>query len=381
MTKRPSTRQLLVKIPNYPCLWRHKISGAYYGIKKHRGKRKEHSLETDERKLAERKLKDWVGDLDKIDSAAEKTTLTELLEKFQTIRQGLSESTTQTELGMINKLKSTWRNGLGIRVSEIRPSMLDEWMAQHERELKNSSYNRYALFLKQLFEVAVDDRIITESPVARMKKTWEKPQKPVRNVPTQEQFEAVVKSIRSQEFNLDADESADFIEFIGSAGLGQAEASSITLEDVDWDKNRIRVRRHKTDQLFYVPIYAHLKGLMERLCKKFPATAPRSQRLFKIKDARKALANACQRLGLPHFTQRNIRQVLIRRLWQSRVDYKLISKWQGHQDGGKLILDTYTEVFGASDADYEKAQLAKIPVLQLRRKFPSAYWWSTETRR
>jgi hypothetical protein len=31
-----------------------------------------------------------------------------------------------------------------------------------------------------------------------------------------------------------------------------------------------------------------------------------------------------------------------------------------HQDGGKLILDTYTEVFGASDADYEKAQLAKI---------------------
>ena len=101
-------------------------------------------------------------------------------------------------------------------------------------------------------------------------------------------------------------------------------------------------------------------GRKRALCKKFPATAPRSQRLFKIKDARKALANACQRLDLPHYTQRNIRQVLIRRLWQSGVDYKLISKWQGHQDGGKLILDKYTEVFGASDADYEKAQLAKI---------------------
>ena len=52
--------------------------------------------------------------------------------------------------------------------------------------------------------------------------------------------------------------------------------------------------------------------------------------------------------------------MLIRRLWQSGVDYKLIAKWQGHQDGGKLILDTYTEVFSADDAEYETAQLARI---------------------
>jgi len=32
------------------------------------------------------------------------------------------------------------------------------------------------------------------------------------------------------------------------------------------------------------------------------------------------------------------------------VDKKLIAKWQGHQDGGQLILDTYTEAFGADDA-------------------------------
>jgi hypothetical protein len=62
MSKHPSTRQLLVKIPNYPCLYRHKDNGRYYGIKKYRGKRKEHSLETTDRKLAERKLKKWIAD-------------------------------------------------------------------------------------------------------------------------------------------------------------------------------------------------------------------------------------------------------------------------------------------------------------------------------
>jgi len=358
--KRLSTRQLLVKIPNYPGLYRHRVNDIYYGIKKHSGKRKERSLNTTDRKVAERKLKDWINNLDKVDAEAQKTTLKELLEKFQEIRQGTSKSTRDTELGMINKLKASWKHGLKIRVSDIKPSMLDEWLAQIEQKLKNSSYNRYTLFLKQLFEVAVGDKMIAESPFTRLKRTWKRPQKPVRQVPSQEQLEQIINSIRSQKQNIEADESADFIEFIGLAGLGQAEVSSITLGDIDWEMERICVRRRKTGELFFVPIYPHLKAPLERLIKKFPASPSRGEKLFKISDARKALTNACSRLGLVHYSQRSIRQALIRRLWQSGVDYKLIAKWQGHRDGGKLILDTYTEVFGDADADYEKAQLGKI---------------------
>jgi len=208
--------------------------------------------------------------------------------------------------------------------------MLDEWLAQFESELMNSSYNRYTLFLKQIFEIALADRMITESPVEGMKRTWKKPEKPVRDIPTPEQLEAIVKDVRLQRFNAEAEESADFIEFLGKAGLGQAEVNSLGVSDIEWGQNRIRVRRRKTKELFYVPIYPHLKGLLEKLCKKIPADAPKDQKLFKIGEARKSLANACKRLAFPNFTQRNIRQALIRRLWQSGVDYKLIAKWQGH---------------------------------------------------
>lgn len=44
------------KIDNYPELYRHRVNKTYYGIKKIAGKRKEHSLETTDRKLAERRL-------------------------------------------------------------------------------------------------------------------------------------------------------------------------------------------------------------------------------------------------------------------------------------------------------------------------------------
>jgi hypothetical protein len=46
-----STRQLLVKVPQVPCLYRHQLNRGYYGIKKRGGKRKEHSLKTTDRSL------------------------------------------------------------------------------------------------------------------------------------------------------------------------------------------------------------------------------------------------------------------------------------------------------------------------------------------
>jgi hypothetical protein len=53
------------------------------------------------------------------------------------------------------------------------------------------------------------------------------------------------------------------------------------------------------------------------------------------------MGTVCRQLGFPHFTPRSLRKFGIVRLLRSGVNVKLVSKWQGHQDGGKLILDTY----------------------------------------
>jgi hypothetical protein len=68
--------------------------------------------------------------------------------------------------------------------------------------------------------MAVGDSIIAHSPATNLKKV--KLDKPIRRTPTFEQFQAIVEGIRSQKFNgHDAGESADFVEFIGFAGLGR----------------------------------------------------------------------------------------------------------------------------------------------------------------
>jgi len=150
-----STRQLLEKITNYPSLYRHTTNGTYYGIKKIGGKRKEHSLQTDDRKIAERKLSEWIKTLGQIDSEAEKTNLSQLIEKFDAATKGKSDSTRATNDSIIKRFKEEWRHGLDIRVSKIKPSYLGEWLARHEGRIKNTTYNRYCCFLKQLFDIAV----------------------------------------------------------------------------------------------------------------------------------------------------------------------------------------------------------------------------------
>ena len=107
------------KIPNFPCLYRHNRNANYYGIKKVAGKRKEHSLKTTDRKIAERKLAEWIKNLDKIDSTTEKTTLKQLLAKFVASRKGKSDSTKSTEASIIKRFKAGWKHGLDILVSQI----------------------------------------------------------------------------------------------------------------------------------------------------------------------------------------------------------------------------------------------------------------------
>ena len=355
-TKEPT----YVKVANFPGLYRHSRSGRYYACKKLGGVRRESSLRTCDRKIAERRLKEWVGNLDKVDAEVEKTTLGQLIQRFMVVTGGMARNTHVTNRAIINEFLRWWPYSRDYQVRLIRPSMLDEWLAHEEPRLRNVTYNRYAGFLKQLFDIAVKDRIIPESPAKLLRQGWKKPQAVKRQVPSVAQFEAIVRDIRGQVSSSHAQQTGDFVEFLGLAGLGQAEASSLTWGDVDWQRNQINVRRHKTDTQFHLPIYDHLRPLLDRMNRARRGKRSPASLVFKIKDAKRALGFACERLRLPAFCQRSLRQHLIGRLWRAGVDRKLIAQWQGHQDGGQLILDTYTQVFGSDDEEYVRGQLAKL---------------------
>jgi integrase len=220
----------------------------------------------------------------------------------------------------------------------LRPSSIKAWLAKHYGHKSASYYNSALMLVRDVLQTAVRDRVIAENPARELK--YRKRKRPTRLTPTFEEFKQIVAKIRAQKFNQVVEQSGDFVEFLGLAGLGAAEAASLTPADVDFKAGHIIAYRHKTSTGFAVPIFPQLAALLEKLCK----DKAHIERLFQIKDVRKALTNASVCLGLPHFTHCSLRRMFITRAIELGVELKTIAQWQGHRDGGLLILKTYSNV-------------------------------------
>src|SRR5438094_1096025 len=320
------------------CLYRYNPNGQYFARVRFGGKLHRKKLGTDDYQLARRKLADFRRDLGRTDGRASNTSFGTALDKYARTFGGLSPSSQKDKRAVIGKLKATWFGIDTLPLRTIKPSDVSAWLSRHCGNKGASYHNSVLTVIRDAFDLAVKDRIIADSPAAHLK--YRKRATPIRLTPTFEEFRAIVANIRAQTRNRDAEQSADFAEFLGLAGLGQAEAHALTRADVDLDAGRIITYRHKTRQGFAVPIYPQLRPLVEKLCNGKGS----NDRLFTIGEARKALANACKRLSFPQFTHRSLRRMFITRAIERGIDVKVISEWQGHPDGGKLILQAYSHV-------------------------------------
>jgi integrase len=322
------------------CLYQNPSSGTYYAVVRLNGKQFKSSLETKSLPEARRKLRDYRKDLNRLDPAQARLTVKELCDKFLATVTHQAAGTVRQKKEICGRIKREWGE---VRARDLKKSQILTWLSSFE--FGAHSYNKYLRTIRAIMALAVDDHILSASPLDGVKEV--RTPKPIRHTPSFAEFQAIVASIREQ--NRSADESADLAEFMGFAGLGQAETSSLTWGDVNLEKGQIVTFRHKTKQGFAIPIFPQLRPLLvKRLALATAADAgnPPSvgTRVFSVTDPRRAIEAACERLKLPHYTSRSLRRLFITTAIERGVDVKVIAQWQGHRDGGKLILDTYSHV-------------------------------------
>ncbi len=298
------------------------------------------SLNTTDREIAGRNLKVELAKLKNTDPQKSKMTLEALLGLYEQSITGLAEHTKATRKSILKVFKDTWPHGLQIQVSAISPGQLQIWLSQQQSRLKNSSYNEYLRFLRHIFTLAINHKVIAESPVTSFKQL--RVEKPVRQTPSWDEFVKLVADIRNQKYNCDAQDSADLVEFMGRAGVGTAECANLKGEHIDLINGRITLYRVKTDIGYVVPLYPQVKVLLERM--NTEGKIKRGESVFRVKDPKRALDAACTRLKFPKYSSRALRRCFITRAVEMGIDFKTISAWQGHQDGGVLIAKTYSHL-------------------------------------
>jgi integrase len=341
------TNNVWTRVKREHGLYRYNPSGAYFARVRFKGKLYRRKLGTNDLDLAKRKLRDFRNDLERTDASKGNTSFARVLDDYAATLTG-AKATLENKRDIIEKLKATWFGIDTLPLRTVKASQVRAWLSKHYGHHSAAYYNSALTVIRAALDMAVEDKIIPENPADGL--TYRKRKKPIRPTPTFEQFKQIVADIRAQKFNREAEQSGDFVEFMGLAGLGQAEVAAIKRSDVDLDAGYFVAYRHKTDTGFTVPIFPQLRPLMEKLC---DGKRPH-ERLFPINQARKAIANSCKRFGLlreiadgrlaPQFTHRSLRRMFITRAIEKGIDIKTIADWQGHRDGGKLILQTYSHV-------------------------------------
>jgi integrase len=319
------------------CLYRYSSNGVYYARIKTSGKEIRRSLETTDRASANRELARLKDEERHVDRSQGKLTLAELCDRFLKTVQHQKPKTIERKTLTVRRMKEDWPTGKLTQVPKIKPSDVDLWLSAYN--FGPVSRNLHVACAKEIFAMALRDNVISRSPAEHLRS--KKLDRPIRKTPTYEEFKAIVADIRAQQYSADAEESADFVEFLGLAGLGQAEASALRATDIDWQREAITTFRHKTKSGFAIPLYPQVRTLLARRLQSIQSP---SEPIFKIQNAKKAIAGACRRLNLVQYSHRSFRRMFITRAIELGVDIKTIAQWQGHKDGGKLILGTYSHV-------------------------------------
>lgn len=363
-----STQAKLSKIPSVPGLYRHD-DGHYYGKIKRDGKISKKALTTEngvrisDRKIAEKALREWVDNFGKPAKVAP-PTLGELFTRFVEMKKGKANSTLKKYDWVLSKFEKGGADFLKTPVDLIKPSELSTFLSKYEKEMKPTTYNELTLTIKQVFDVALMDSIIPANPYSLLPNKRLKNHRKPADVPTIEQCEAIVESIRTQEYADTREESADKCEFLHLAALGEAEANYLTWKNVDFENERINAKRIKTGVHFSVPIYPHLKPFLIKLYENQGRPTPETP-IFKIKTIKQSLYNACKRLKMTAYSPIDFRKARIVWMIRKGVTVETLAKWQGHNDNGVLIRNTYSWVLDGGQAQFEQEQLAKLAVIHI----------------
>src|SRR4029450_4722239 len=101
-----------------------------------------------------------------IDRPPREITRAELCDQYLRTAQHQKPKTIERKTLIVDRIKSDWPGGANIRVSKAKPSDVQLWLAQYK--FGPPARNLHLASIKAIFDMALDDRIITRSPAAKI---------------------------------------------------------------------------------------------------------------------------------------------------------------------------------------------------------------------
>lgn len=321
------------------CLYRHASSKAYYALVKVEGKQIRRSLKTTDRKLAERRLKEFRAKVEQLNPASELSGATfeaTAMKWFESIRETMKQKSALRRCTSLNQLKPFFGS---LPIRNITRAACDRWVAARSPQIAPSTFNNERETLSLVFEYAIREGIILEDPSSHIRRR--KLPKNELIIPSVDQFSVMIRTMRSLDVRYR--KAADLVELMAYSGMRLGEATSIKWKDIDFDKGKFTVTGGKSgtknSEVRVVPLFPALEAFLKRL--KARVSHNPEGLISPIGNAKKAINKACELAALPHFNHHSMRHFFVSNAIEVGVDFKTIAAWVGHKDGGILVAQTY----------------------------------------
>jgi integrase len=337
MQNSSSEEPLLVRVAE--CLYRNQSSGSYFALVKRKGKQIKKTLKTTDRKLAERRLRDFRKKAEHLTatSSERKVPFKDLAARWAKIHNTrLKPSSADRNLRCIKELNKFFGS---LPISSILPRQCEDWAADRSAGIAASTFNKDLLVLKAVLDYAQQDGLILDSPAKdlRRHKVIDKP----ILIPSHEEYGRLLTAI--DELDGRASHARNLIELLALSGMRLGEATRIIWREVDLANQRFTVSGGdvgtKNGEVRKVPLFPSLERLLKSLKESDDANA--TSTIIPIGTTRTALETACKQAKLPHFTHHTFRHFFVSNAIEAGVDFKTVADWIGHKDGGMLVSQRY----------------------------------------
>src|SRR5450755_3644028 len=330
-------------------LVRHK-SGRYYARTFGNNKEIWKSLRTSHFSVAKVRLAEFLREhrekqVAGVSDAAAKMTFAEALKIHQQNQAGdvtIKPSTRHYWNQIFVALLKSWPVLADWELRRITKTDCIEWARKFRKRSSPTRYNNTIAGLRHVFGVAIEAGIIYGNPAAKLERL------PVRakqlTLPNAGEFLQLVETIRTAGAWCSRD-CADFVEGLAVTGARKAEAGGIEWRDLDFKAGQIVIRGDvetgtKNWTILRVPMIPRARELFQKM-RADRAKEPLTAKVFRVREAQKAINAACKKLRIPRITHHDLRHLFATVCIESGVDIPTVSRWLNHKDGGALAMKTY----------------------------------------
>ncbi len=227
-------------------------------------------------------------------------------------------------------------------IRKIRETACEEWARRFARTSSPTRFNNTLGGLRHVFKIGLDAGLIHTDPSAKVERMTIRKKR--LQLPSVSEFAAVVEKIRSAGGWCSKD-CADLVEGLAFTGLRKGEAAEVERRDLLFQRDQIVVRGNsengtKNWEERRIPMVPAARELFERMLASRDGE-PRTEKVFRVKEAQKAIDAACRKVGVARITHHDLRHLFATTCIESGIDIPTIAGWLGHKDGGVLAMKTY----------------------------------------